>query len=447
MESQKNLSRLFKIFFPFTDFLYILQQEEYSLQRVWFWLPRFFLRRNFQNRDTLIYTQRIRVTLILSVLIFFIVLFIGFIFNEVHAFLIAALTCVCIPIIVIISNSLLNPFYNVIKKQIVKKASTYFKENRGDGKVVAITGSYGKTTVKNFIEQFVKYSYKTQIVPGNINSTIGISNWILNNFKKGTEVLIVEMDSYVLGRIAKSTKLVDPDISIITNIGDQHLQRYKTKENLAISLFELFKNSKKESIKITDDETLEYLNNKGFDTKDIETLSGSTESSNLSESNNKNLEYALRVAKILMVPQKYIDHTSNNLTLPERRQAYKEMFGFEGIDDSYNISYVTACAGINEALNKSKSVNKKLLVITAGIPELGPLEQDKNKKLSELLNTKSEKVFVLKSIYYPDIVSGIDKNKVYVFKNFTEAIADLQKNYNKNEWFILVQPELTDIYY
>ena len=446
MELRTNLSKVFNIVFPFTDFLYLLQQEEYSLQRFWFWFPRFFFRRNIQQRDSVAYTQRARNTLILSVVIFACVNIFTFQINFLGVVLFI-LSCICVPFFVLISNFFLDPIYGFIKARIIKKAKLYFDQNRGNVKVIAVTGSYGKTTVKNFIEQLVKYSYKTQMIPGNINSTIGIASWILNNFKNGTEVLIVEMDSYKPKRIKETTLLVNPDIAILTNVGDQHLQRYKTREALAHTLFELFRFSSKDTVKITDIETKKYLETIGLDISKVVTPnSGSNDF--VSNSNNSNLAYALYVALNLAVPQEYIDSISKNLILPDRRQSNKKIAGFMGIDDSYNISFTTAISGINEAKRQAKIGNKKLLVITAGIPELGPSEQDKNKKLGEFLCKNADKTLLLESIFYKEVASGFsDPAKVETFSNFRTAIASLKQNYNADEWFVLQQPELTDLYY
>lgn len=441
MELRKNLSKVFNIIFPFTDFLYLLQQEEYSLQRFWFWFPRFFFRRNIQKRDKIVYTQRAKNTLTLSILLFVFANY--FVCNVVFLLL----SCMAIPFFVLVSNLFFDQVYGLIKKNIIRKAFTYFEENRGSVKVVAVTGSYGKTTVKNFVEQLVKYSYKTQMIPGNINSTIGVASWILNNFKKGTEVLIVEMDSYKPNRIKETTLLVKPDIAILTNIGDQHLQRYKTKEALAHTLFELFQFSSKDNLKITNKETLQYLEKIGMDSSGL-TIVGNAQNDSISASNNSNLAYALSVANDLSIPQQYIDSVSKSLTPPDRRQSSKNIAGFSGIDDSYNISFTTAVSGITEAKRQAKLSNKKLLVITAGIPELGPEEQDKNKKLGEFLNKTADQVFVLESIFYKEVVSGFyDTTKVKTFQNFIVAMDKLTRDYDPLEWFVLLEPELTDLYY
>lgn len=438
MELQKSLLKLFNIFFPFADFVYLLQQEEYSLQRFWWWFPRFFFKRNIQNRDHLVYTQRAKNTAVLSVLLFIVAEAIGFYYLSFNVFLLIA-CFLLIPIFVILSNLIVSPIYSFVKARIVKRAEAYFEKVKCNTKVVAITGSYGKTTVKNYIEQLTRQYYKTQMVPGNINSTIGIANWILKNFQKDTEVLIVEMDSYTPKKIGTSTNLVKPDIAIITNIGDQHLQRYKTRNNLAKSLYELFENSSLNTIKITNEQALSYLKENGFNIQNITTIPNGT--------NNENLYYALEVANVLSVPTEYTNYLSKSLSNPSRRMARGNLFGFEGVDDSYNISFITALSAVQNSKIFANDAKKKLLVITAGIPELGPREKDRNSKFAEVLEKEAHKIFVLKSIFCKDMISGFSKKDTHlVFKNFTEAIEALKK-LDTNEWFVLLQPELTDLYY
>ena len=92
--------------------------------------------------------------------------------------------------------------------------------------------------------EMLKYNYKVQMVPGNINSTMGISRWITDYFLEGNDILIVEMDAFGKGRIAKSCQILPPDIAIVTNVGDQHIERFGTADNLRDALGEVFGNAK-----------------------------------------------------------------------------------------------------------------------------------------------------------------------------------------------------------
>ncbi len=242
MESSKSLLKIFNTIFPFRDFLYILQQEEYSNRRFFVWLPRFFLRRNIEKREHIKFTQRAKVTLALTVLIFILDAW----YSLSHSPLTLVFVFLLVPLYMMIANLLVTPIYDYIKSGIRQKARNAFearaKSPNGRTRVIAITGSYGKTTVKNFMYEMLKYNYKVQMVPGNINSTMGISRWITDYFLEGNDILIVEMDAFEKGRIAKSCQILPPDIAIVTNVGDQHIERFGTVDNLRDALGEVFEN-------------------------------------------------------------------------------------------------------------------------------------------------------------------------------------------------------------
>lgn len=392
----KTLSKILSNLYPISDFLYILQLEEYESLRYFKKLKRFFWKRNLQKRGSLIYTQRIKITLLFAL-----------------PFIL--LTPPLTPFWIGVSNMILYPYFSVIRNNIQKKAANYFKKINKNTKVIAVAGSYGKTTTKNYIYEIIRYNYRTQMVPGNINTPTGIANWVLNNFDPETQILIVEVDSYFIGEIKMSLKITPPDISILTNIGDQHLERFKTRTNLTIALNEVFKYAKTNAIKI----------------KNLKT----------------NLSYALEVAKILKIPKDIIKSSIKNFKIPERRRNLTEIDGFEVIDDSYNISETTAVFGIKYASGLSKGKNKSLIVITAGIPELGTENKNGNLHLGNELNKYANKVFLLQSILANDVKKGISKKeKIIELNNMHEVWLKL-KEFDPKRYLVLMQPELNDLYY
>lgn len=394
--------KIFNILFPFSDFLYLLQLEEYASQRYLKLLPKFFFRRNFQKRQKLVYTQRVQATLALSVFLTILFSFVIFVFSL-----------LLIPVWVFMANFILNPFYEEIKAKIQERAASYFQENF-QGKVIAIAGSYGKTTTKNYIYELVKYNYKTQLVPGNINTPTGIANWVLTNLKKGTEILIVEMDTYYREEIERSCAVTPPDIAILTNVGDQHLERFKTKENLKIALNEIFEYAKPRAIKI-----------KGLD---------------------NNLDYALEVAKVLEIPEDIIKDTIKKLKKPDRRGNIINMHGFNTIDESYNISFTTAKFALENALSLAKKEKKKLLVITGGIPELGEENKTANIDYGKILQERADNVIVLKTVLYKDILKGLKKNYILA-ESMEHAWEIITNEFSPEDYIVLMQPELGDNYY
>lgn len=458
MESSKSLSKIFNAIFPFRDFLYILQQEEYSNRRFFVWLPRFFLRRNIENREHIKFTQRAKVTLAITVILFVLDAW----YSLTHFPLTIVFVFLLIPLYTVIANLIVTPIYNQIKKGIRQKARKAFMERakspNGKTKVIAITGSYGKTTVKNFINDLLKYNYKVQMVPGNINSTMGISRWITDFFLEGNDILIVEMDAFAKGRIAKSCKILPPDIAIVTNVGDQHIERFGTQENLREALGEVFENAKPDAHLIFPVKEEAWVNQIAreenqvlheVETNDKITYRGKPLTDiPLSESNKINLKFALEVADILDIPEDYVMDISKKLVPPDRRQKVGSIFGYEGVDDSYNISYTTALAGIHEARLQASARGKKLLVITAGIPELGENDLNKNEMMGKELGEFADHTIILGSMFADEIRKGIgDSVKYTIARDLKDAVAKLHDVYPVGEWFVLQQPELTDLYY
>lgn len=435
--------------------MYILQQEEYSSNRFIYWLPRFFFKRNIQVRDTLKYTKRVKVTLGLAVVFFVLD---SILLHILGLTILVPFTLLLIPIYVFIANYFLTSYYNWIKRNIRVEAEEKLKK-LPSVKVITVAGSYGKTTVKNFLQQIIRYSYKTQMIPGNINTPAGIANWINKELSPDTEVLISEVDSFEIGEIAKSTKILRPDIAIITNIGDQHLVRFGSRENLASALSETFVYSKMNAKLISTKEVFEMVNmtSEGDDSGDNSREKIAIDEydidhldvvANLSESNKTNLMFALQVARVLNIPERFIDDALTRLTLPDRRQKLTDnILGFQGIDDSYNISFSTAIAGIQESKKQASINNKKLLVITAGIPELSEENMDKNIELGKILAKNADHVIVLKSILHEDIVSGLKDSSFEIVDSFKKLVDTELSKFNKDEWFLLLQPELNDLYY
>ncbi len=443
MELLKNLSKVFNIVFPFSDFLYILQQEEYSSNRFLYWLPKFFFRRNFQVRDRLKYTKRVKVTLAFAVFFFLIDIALLYLLN-----LLALLpfNLLLIPLYVLLSNSVLNYYYDFVKSGVRKEAAD-IRNSISNLKVVTVAGSYGKTTVKNFIYQLSKYSYKTQMIPGNINTPTGIAIWIQNNLQKDTELLISEVDSFRIDEIGKSTRILKPDISILTNIGDQHLVRFRDQGELASALAEAFVYSKESAELISTKETFDKLSSVDLGNRNKFEIIMTDVKSDLSDSNKINLAFALKACEILNIEQRFIEDALSKLELPDRRQRLTKVFGFAGIDDSYNISFTTAQAGIREARKQADKLNKKLLVVTAGIPELSKENANKNFELGKILNESADFTIVLRSDLSNDIIKGLFGSNFMVLKDFKNFVEKEVNNFEKDEWFILMQPELNDLYY
>lgn len=421
--------------FPFSDFTYLLQLEEYQTGRYLALLPQCILKSVIQNRGRLVATQRARVIRSVALLMWF-----GLFINAPALTLLTS--PLLIPLIIPIANLLIGPYYAMLKNSSIKKAKAILSRRRPI--VVCIAGSYGKTTVKNFLFQILEPHRKTLMVPGNINSTIGIANWLMYHWQTQSHILIAEADGYAFGRIAKTTALLQPNYAVLTNIGDQHVERFGTRQNLARSLLELFTHAPSDCCCLTGSDT-------GFlddCSRDLERVGESCSQPHLSSAQNKSLDLAIAVAKKIGLTSQEIDSKLSNLTVPARRGMETTLFGFWAIDDSYNISFNTALATLEHGKQLAAKKNRKIIVIVAGIPELAKDQKDKNRQLGSRLEQVADQTFILQSIYAKEIEKGFkDKNKCSYSFNFKSAIEKLSGSYEKKEYLLIVFPELNDLYY
>lgn len=105
--------------------------------------------------------------------------------------------------------------------------------------VIGVTGSYGKSSTKEYISQILEKKFKVLKTKGTNNTPIGIANTILSGLKKGTEIFVVEMGAYKIGEIAQMCKIVHPKIGVLTAVNEQHLSLFGSMKNTMRAKYEL----------------------------------------------------------------------------------------------------------------------------------------------------------------------------------------------------------------
>jgi UDP-N-acetylmuramoyl-tripeptide--D-alanyl-D-alanine ligase len=126
----------------------------------------------------------------------------------------------------------------VVSTLAAMKALAGFNRHRYSIPVIAITGSSGKTTTKDLVASVLSQKYRTLKTDGNFNNEYGIPQ-TLCNLESDHQIAVIEMGMDHLGDISKSIQLVDPDISVITNVGLSHIERLKTQENIYLAKREI----------------------------------------------------------------------------------------------------------------------------------------------------------------------------------------------------------------
>lgn len=105
--------------------------------------------------------------------------------------------------------------------------------------VIGITGSYGKSSAKEYIGQILENKFKVVKTAGTNNTPIGIANTILSDLKRSTEVFIVEMGAYKKGEIGEMCQIVQPKIGVLTGVNYQHASLFGNLKNTIVAKYEL----------------------------------------------------------------------------------------------------------------------------------------------------------------------------------------------------------------
>ncbi len=130
------------------------------------------------------------------------------------------------------------PLTVLLKNRIIQKA----KKKRAKFKkllVIGVTGSYGKTSTKEFLFNVLSKKFKTLKTKEHQNSEMGIARCILNDLNEDHEIFIVEMGAYNKGGIKLLCEMVSPKIGILTGINEQHLATFGSLKNIIKAKYEL----------------------------------------------------------------------------------------------------------------------------------------------------------------------------------------------------------------
>ncbi len=167
------------------------------------------------------------------------------------------------PFVTMLSVWLLGPVERAINRRYVNDARRILAQMPGL-KVIGITGSYGKTSTKHYLHRILSERFSVVMTPGSFNTTLGVVRTVREHLKPYTEVFIVEMGAKQPGDIAEICDLVHPSVGIITAVGEQHLESFKTIENVQRTKFELVDALPSDGVAILNDD-FEYIASRPVD--------------------------------------------------------------------------------------------------------------------------------------------------------------------------------------
>jgi len=186
----------------------------------------------------LAWTRRLRTLALASGLIAVVLLAIGALAGGVEGVAIAAGAAGLVtPLLIDLCLVVLAPLEDRIARRYLTSAQDRLR--RVAPRIVAITGSYGKTTTKGYVAHLLSGRYRVVASPASYNNRAGLSRTVNENLLPGTEVLVAEMGTYGPGEIAGLCDWLTPTIAVITAIGPVHLERFGTVENIVAAKSEI----------------------------------------------------------------------------------------------------------------------------------------------------------------------------------------------------------------
>ena len=143
---------------------------------------------------------------------------------------VAVLAAVAVPVLVDLACLVTSPVERRLGTRFVDEASTRLA--RVHPTVVAVTGSYGKTSTKGHIAHLVRPTRTVVATPASFNNRAGLARAVNEHLADGTEVFVAEMGTYGPGEIAELCEWCPPDIAVITAIGPVHLERFGSEDRI-----------------------------------------------------------------------------------------------------------------------------------------------------------------------------------------------------------------------
>jgi len=142
-----------------------------------------------------------------------------------------------IPLTIVLANLFLMPLEQTIQSYYLHQAHNRLQELQP--KIVAITGSYGKTSTKHLIQQVLSVHHPVCMTPGSVNTLMGICRVIRCELRAFHKFLLAEMGAYTRGSIRKLCGLCPPDVAVVTGVGIAHLERFGSVEDVIAAKSEL----------------------------------------------------------------------------------------------------------------------------------------------------------------------------------------------------------------
>ncbi|MFR9504380.1 MAG: UDP-N-acetylmuramoyl-tripeptide--D-alanyl-D-alanine ligase [Rikenellaceae bacterium] len=412
-----------------TNLLLILTSIAYLLVSVLEFRKRFKVK--------IAYTDRVKRLLLTALLISLIVVGNGYLLLDPFSFVVVTTTFVLISnLILLLANIVNSPFEYFITQWYINDARKIIR-SRKDLIIIGITGSYGKTSTKNYLYRMLTEKYNVLVTPGNYNTLLGVVRTIREQLRPQHQIFIVEMGAKQRGDIKEICDLVHPSIGIITSVGEAHLETFKSIENIQKTKFELFDslpangfgvaNFDSENIKTygynshcpivgySIDETTanvraESVRYNALGVSFDLTLGGDVvnfSSPLLGAGNVLNLIAGVIVASDLGVSSNHLKRAIKQLQPVTHRLSINRAGGVTILDDAYNSNPAGAKMALDVLRDFARPEGAKRVIITPGFVEMGQNQYAANYTLGCQIAASVDYAIVVNRLNRDAIVKGL----------------------------------------
>ncbi len=338
--------------------------------------------------------------------------------------------------------------------------------------VIGITGSYGKTSTKNFLHALLSVRYNVLMTPESYNTTMGVVRTVRERLKPSHEIFIAEMGAKNRGDIREICELVSPHYGMITSIGEQHLETFGSVDTIVATKFELADALPADGRLFACGDN-EYIATRlregalpcpatvyGFDGGDYRavihsldvsgctfsvTVGGETQrftTKLLGAHNIQNLAGCIAVAHHLGIPLAELVYPVRMLKpVAHRLQLLPNGF----IDDAYNSNP----AGFRGALDTLAAFDAQRVLVTPGMVELGERMAPLNRELGEYAATRCDYAILVGERQAPPLKEGLlaggfPAERLFVVKTLQEGLAVLTQLPAAPRRIVLLENDLPD---
>ncbi len=381
------------------------------------------------------------------------------------------------------ANTVNRPVEKGVNNHYINDAKRILNENP-DLTIIGVTGSYGKTSVKFYLETLLRQRYRVLVTPESYNTPMGIVITIRKFLKPSHEIFVCEMGARYVGEIKELCDLVHPHHGIIASVGPQHLDTFGSLDNIKKTKFELAEalpeggklflngdneyisemlNERKGSKPVYDDPVLYYSqkSGSGYYASDVSVTNHGTEftvnapdgeserfSMKLVGAHNViNVMGAIAVAHEMGIPLAELRIPVRKIQSVPHRMEMKNHGDVTIIDDAFNSNPI----GSKAAVETLALMDGMRILITPGMVELGEDEAEYNRKFGTYAADCCDRIFLVGRKHTEPIKEGIlskgfPEKDLEVFDNVQDAISRAYALKTEQHKYILLENDLPDNY-